>query len=162
MQPQWILPPPSPNGCWSLIDGEASWTPNICSDCLNELCHLKFLNDFTLKVLVFSPLGLNCRWIIILPTNKPCVYGVCAMTLTAEWPFCAAQTCIKLKLLGEGVAQLVERWTRDPKTRGSNAVRSTRKNCEFFWVKNVVLTHCRCAQLPCVYTRLRMITLKIL
>ena len=29
---------------------------------------------------------------------------------------------------------------------------------EFFWVKNVVLTHCRCARLLCVYARVRMIT----
>ena len=52
-----------------------------------------------------------------------------------------------------GVAHLVERRTRDPKTRGSNPVRSTRTICEFFRVKNVVLTrcHCRCAQPLCVY-----------
>ena len=31
---------------------------------------------------------------------------------------------------GNGVAQLVERQTRGPKTRGSNPVRSTRKTCE--------------------------------
>ena len=35
---------------------------------------------------------------------------------------------------GDGVAQLVEHWTRDPKTRGSNpvCVKRTRKNCESF------------------------------
>ena len=32
----------------------------------------------------------------------------------------------------DGVAQLVERWTWDPKTGGSNPVRSTRKICESF------------------------------
>ena len=39
---------------------------------------------------------------------------------------------------GDVVAQLVERWPRDPMdsmVRGSNPVRSTSKNCEFFWVK---------------------------
>ena len=47
---------------------------------------------------------------------------------------------------GDGVAQLVERLTQDPKARGSNPARGTR-------VKNVVLTRCQCAQPPpCVYT----------
>ena len=53
------------------------------------------------------------------------------------------------------VAQLVECRTQDPKDPGSNpvTVRSTRNICEFFWVQNVVLTHCQCAQPnPCVYT----------
>ena len=39
------------------------------------------------------------------------------------------------------------------------------KNCEFFWVKNDVLTRCWCTQPQCVYARIRMIiygnTLKI-
>ena len=55
---------------------------------------------------------------------------------------------------GDGVAQWVERRTRDPKTRGSNPVKSTRKMCAIFRVKNVVLTRCRCAQTPvCMRTR---------
>ena len=33
---------------------------------------------------------------------------------------------------GDGLAQLVERRTRDPKTRGSNPVRSARNNCDSF------------------------------
>ena len=41
---------------------------------------------------------------------------------------------------GGGVAQLVERRTQAPKDRGSNPVKSTRRICEFFRVKNVVLT----------------------
>ena len=45
--------------------------------------------------------------------------------------------------MSDGVAQLVERQAQDPKDRGSNPVRSTRKTCEFFRVKNVVLTRCR-------------------
>ena len=49
----------------------------------------------------------------------------------SECPQCAAfmvQRCVY------GVAQLVERQTQDPKTRGSNpaCVRSTRKNVESF------------------------------
>ena len=48
------------------------------------------------------------------------------------------------------MAQLEERRTRDPKTQGSNAIRSTRTICEFFRVKNVMLTR-QCAQPPCVY-----------
>ena len=32
-----------------------------------------------------------------------------------------------------------------------NPIRSTRKTCKFFQVKNVVLTCCWCAQPPCVY-----------
>ena len=58
---------------------------------------------------------------------------------------------------GDGVSQLVERRTQDPKEEGSIPVRSIRKTCEFFGVKNVVLTHCRWAQPPCVYTSTRMI-----
>ena len=42
----------------------------------------------------------------------------------------------------------IEHQTRDPKTWGSNPVRSTNKICEFFRVKNIVLTRCRCAQQP--------------
>ena len=52
--------------------------------------------------------------------------------------------CFTCPTRGDGVAQLVERRTRDPKDRGSNPVSSTRKKCEFFRVKNVVLTPCRC------------------
>ena len=58
----------------------------------------------------------------------------------------------------DGVAQLVERRTQDLKDRGSNPIRSTITICEFFSDKNVVLTRCRCAQPPCVYSRTRMIT----
>ena len=46
---------------------------------------------------------------------------------------------------GDGVVQLVERWTRETKARGSNPFRGTRKNGVFL-VKNVVLIRCRCAQ----------------
>ena len=56
--------------------------------------------------------------------------------------------CITDCTRGDGVAQLIERRSQDPKTRGSNPVRSTRKNCEFSPVKNVVLTRCLCAQTP--------------
>ena len=65
---------------------------------------------------------------------------------------------------GDGLAQWLERWTGDPKVEGSNPVRSTRLKkqhdlrlwdsaAEFFRVKKVVLTHCRCAKPPCVYAR---------
>ena len=57
---------------------------------------------------------------------------------------------------GGGLVHLVEGRTRDPKTGGSNpaCVMSTRKISEsFFRVKNVVLTRCRCAPPPRVYTR---------
>ena len=47
---------------------------------------------------------------------------------------------------GDGMAQLVEHRTRDPKDEGSNPVRSTRKMRVFFRVKNDVLTRCLCAQ----------------
>ena len=60
-----------------------------------------------------------------------------------------------------GLAQLVERWTRDLKTRGLklNPVGSTRTNLwEFFRVNKVMLTHCQCSQPLCVYTCIRMIT----
>ena len=56
------------------------------------------------------------------------------------------------------MAQLIKHRTRDPKTRGSNPARSTRKKMsEFFRVKRAVLTpRCRCAQPPCVYARIRL------
>ena len=41
--------------------------------------------------------------------------------------------------------------------KGLNPIRSTRKNCEFFRVKKVVLTCCRCAQPLCVHAHTRMI-----
>ena len=60
---------------------------------------------------------------------------------------------------GDGLAWWLERWTRDPKDQGSNPVRSPRFFGEFFQVKNVVLTRCRCALQPlCVYAHTRMIT----
>ena len=59
---------------------------------------------------------------------------------------------------GHGVAQCLERQTRDPKDRDSNPIRSTRKMCEFSRVKIVVLHRCRCAQPPYVYAHTRMIT----
>ena len=47
---------------------------------------------------------------------------------------------------------MVESRTPDPKSRGSNPVRSTRNNSDFFLrVENVVLTRCQCAQPQCVY-----------
>ena len=53
---------------------------------------------------------------------------------------------------GDGVAQLVEHRTPDPKTRGSNPARRTRQICESFSsrVRNVLTR--QCAQPPCVYT----------
>ena len=61
---------------------------------------------------------------------------------------------------GKAKAQLVERRTRDPKIRGSNPVRSSLQDIfmSFSESKNIVLTRCRCAQPPCVYARIRMIT----
>ena len=55
-----------------------------------------------------------------------------------------------MKQGGDGLAQWLESWTADPKVKRSNLARSTRKT-EFFQVKKVVLTRCRCAQ-TCVYT----------
>ena len=57
---------------------------------------------------------------------------------------------------GDRVAHLVERQNKHPMTRGSIPVKST--TCEFFRVKNVVMTRCRCAQPPCICARIRMIT----
>ena len=60
-----------------------------------------------------------------------------------------------------GVNQLVERRPQDrmdSMTRGSNPILSTRKSCEFFRVEDVVPSHCKCVQPPCVYARIRMIT----
>ena len=50
-----------------------------------------------------------------------------------------------------GDARLIERRTQDSMTWGSNPIRRTRKTCQFFRVKNVVLTCCRCAQPRCAY-----------
>ena len=60
---------------------------------------------------------------------------------------------LKQGAVGDGVAQLVERRIRNPKNGGSNpaCVRSTRKMCEFFRVKNVVLIRYRRAPYPRVY-----------
>ena len=54
---------------------------------------------------------------------------------------------------GDTVAQLVERWSGDPKVERSNPVRSTRKTLSFSQSKKVVLTRCRCSQAPvCIRT----------
>ena len=45
---------------------------------------------------------------------------------------------------GDGVAQLEERQTRDPMVRTPPAS-GPQEKVEFFQVKNVVLTRCRCA-----------------
>ena len=58
-------------------------------------------------------------------------------------------------------SKLVERRTQDSITSvtpRSNPVKSAGKICEFFGVKNVVLTRCRRAQPPCVFARIRMTT----
>ena len=53
---------------------------------------------------------------------------------------------------GDGLAQWLERRIQRTKVRIPSGS-STRKICEFFRVKNVVRTHCRCAQPnPCVST----------
>ena len=52
----------------------------------------------------------------------------------------------------DGLAEWLERWVEDRKVEGSNPVNSARKT-EFFRVKKVVLTPCRCARSnPRVYT----------
>ena len=64
-----------------------------------------------------------------------------------------------------GVAQLVVCRAQDPKDRGSNPVRSTRKICEIFRVKNVVLTRLSVCPTPvCIRTHKidHVHTLKIL
>ena len=57
------------------------------------------------------------------------------MGVVGAWwePLMAMYSC------GDGVAQLVERRTQDPEDRGSNPIKSTRKNCEFFRVKKLML-----------------------
>ena len=50
---------------------------------------------------------------------------------------------------GDGLAQLLERWTGDPKVEGSNPFRSTRKTLNFSDSKRL---YCRCAKPLCVYT----------
>ena len=71
------------------------------------------------------------------------------------------QTWYDGTLMDAGGDSLVERRTRDPKTRGSNPIRSTRKICDSFseskWKPPCVLTLCRCVQPHCVYARIRMI-----
>ena len=75
-------------------------------------------------------------------------------TIFKIWVVCPfAWFILSAALWGDGLAQLVEHQTRDSMTRGSNPARSTRKTCEFFLVKNVVLTHCQCAQHPVVHVR---------
>ena len=64
---------------------------------------------------------------------------------------CLERWVREMQSTADGVAQLVGRQTRDPKDRGSITVRRTRNMCKFYWVTNAVLTHCRCAQPPCLY-----------
>ena len=74
----------------------------------------------------------------------------------------AADAAYEAVFCGDGVAQLVERLPQDPMdsmTGSSKPVRSAIQTMWFcFRVKNVALTRCRCAQPPCVYTRIKMIT----
>ena len=93
----------------------------------------------------FAPLaGAGCGTVLLFPR----AVDSCADLFVPDHSSC------------DGVAQLVERRTRDPMTGGSNpaCVRSTTKICESFSESNVVLTRCRCAQPPCVHARKRMIT----
>ena len=64
-----------------------------------------------------------------------------------------------------GVAQLVEHRTQDSMTQGSKLSQEHKKKIEFFQVKNVVLTRCRCVCPIPVCTRMHnyhIRTLKIL
>ena len=67
-----------------------------------------------------------------------------------------------LRVYGVGSIQLVGRRTRDyltSVTLSSNPVKKedNKNNCEFFRVKNVVLTRCRCVRPPCAYAGIRTI-----
>ena len=57
---------------------------------------------------------------------------------------------------GDGVAQWVERRTRDPRTRGSNPVMGAEGKIVrvFSESKNVVLTSCRCVNATPVFIRM--------
>ena len=50
------------------------------------------------------------------------------------------------------MAQWFERWILRSKGRGFEFRQEYKKNFEFFRVEDVVLTRCRCAQPPRVYT----------
>ena len=63
------------------------------------------------------------------------------------------------KDMGDGVAQMVECWTGDLKTRGSNLVRSTiKKIVKVFRSQICCADSSLCAQPLCVYACIRMIT----
>ena len=72
--------------------------------------------------------------------------------------------CIFLTEWGDVVAQLVERQTPDRKDEGSNPVRSTRNNCEFFRVKKCadLLSVCPTPVCICTHKNDHVHTLKIL
>ena len=59
---------------------------------------------------------------------------------------------------GDRVAQWVQHGTRHSMTQVQTPLGAQEKIKYFFQVKNVVLTHSQCAQPPCVYARIRMIT----
>ena len=59
---------------------------------------------------------------------------------------------------GDGVAQLVEHRLEIPKPEVRTPSGEHEKFVSVFLSQNVVLTHCRCAQPLCVYSRIRMIT----
>ena len=66
-------------------------------------------------------------------TNIKTCYTLKRLTDVAPLTWQSLWNCSVLDLgpTGEGVAQLVERWTKDPKNESSNPVRRTRKFVNF-------------------------------
>ena len=90
-----------------------------------------------------------------------CLWFVAMMLRhTSKWGLHSTLHTVELFPLpkGDRVAQLVECWTRDPKTWGSNLVCIRKERNKFFLVfiqvKHVVLTSCQCAQPLCVYAHI--------
>ena len=117
-----------------------SFVDLFCYLSIHSFCYLSigsFIHSFIHSLLSIHSFIHSC---ILLSVHSFCYLPIQSFIHSAICPF-----------IHDGVAQLVEHQTRDPKTRGLNpvCVRSTRKICESFSrVKHVVLTCCRCAQPP--------------
>ena len=140
-------------GCW--------WTRNhwvIVEECCSAAFRYLYKMNLAVAYIISDdrldnkPSNTNRITFLLLLNTSPC------------WVAISVSCAVFFMLLevvdqwDDGMAQLVERRARDPKTRSSNPVRSTRKNCESFSKSTMCWLAVGVLNPMCIYACIRMIT----